>query len=61
MRFFPEGFEYATYLDGAPTSMWEAHEQWEESLAWPIVTVLGFLALRDRHIFLKPNVSKSAA
>ena len=60
MRFFPEGFEYATYLDGAPTSMWEA-QQWEESLAWPIVTVLGFLALRDRHIFLKPNVSKSAA
>ena len=30
-------------------------------LTWPIVTVFGFLALPDRHIFLKPNVTKIAA
>ena len=28
---------------------------------WPIVTVFGFLATPDRHIFLKPNVTKIAA
>jgi hypothetical protein len=30
-------------------------------LTWPIVTVFGFLARPDRHIFLKPNVTKIAA
>lgn len=30
-------------------------------LTWPIVTVFGFLATPDRHIFLKPNVTKVAA
>jgi hypothetical protein len=30
-------------------------------LTWPIVTVFGFLALPERHIFLKPNVTKIAA
>jgi hypothetical protein len=30
-------------------------------LTWPIVTVFGFLATPDRHIFLKPNVTKIAA
>ena len=28
---------------------------------WPIVTVFGFLAQPERHIFLKPNVTKVAA
>jgi hypothetical protein len=28
---------------------------------WPIVTVFGFLAQPDRHIFLKPNVTRRAA
>ena len=30
-------------------------------LTWPIVTVFGFLARPDRHIFLKPTVTKIAA
>lgn len=30
-------------------------------LTWPIVTVFGFLATPERHIFLKPNVTKIAA
>ena len=30
-------------------------------LTWPIVTVIGFLAQPDRHIFLKPNVTRAAA
>jgi hypothetical protein len=30
-------------------------------LTWPIVTVFGFLAQPDEHIFLKPNVTRVAA
>jgi hypothetical protein len=30
-------------------------------LTWPVVTVFGFLALPETHIFLKPNVSRAAA
>ena len=30
-------------------------------LTWPIVTVFGFIAHPDRHIFLKPNVTRVAA
>jgi hypothetical protein len=30
-------------------------------LTWPLVTVFGFIAQPDRHIFLKPNVTKTAA
>ena len=30
-------------------------------LTWPIVTVFGFLAAPERHIFLKPNVTRIAA
>ena len=30
-------------------------------LTWPIVTVFGFLAVPERHIFLKPNVTRIAA
>jgi hypothetical protein len=30
-------------------------------LTWPLVTVFGFIAQPDRHIFLKPNVTKIAA
>lgn len=28
---------------------------------WPVVTVFGFIALPDEHIFLKPNVTRAAA
>lgn len=30
-------------------------------LTWPLVTVFGFLALPDRHFFLKPTVTRAAA
>jgi hypothetical protein len=30
-------------------------------LTWPLVTVFGFIAQPDRHIFLKPNVTRRAA
>jgi hypothetical protein len=28
---------------------------------WPVVTVFGFLALPEHHVFLKPNVTREAA
>lgn len=30
-------------------------------LTWPVLTVFGFIAQPDRHIFLKPNVTRVAA
>jgi len=30
-------------------------------LTWPLVTVFGFIAQPDTHIFLKPNVTRAAA
>src|SRR5437762_886728 len=30
-------------------------------LTWPLVTIWGFIAQPDRHLFLKPNVTKIAA
>jgi hypothetical protein len=30
-------------------------------LTWPLVTVFGFIAVPDEHIFLKPNVTRAAA
>ena len=30
-------------------------------LTWPVTTVIGFIAQPDRHIFLKPNVTRAAA
>jgi hypothetical protein len=30
-------------------------------LTWPLVTVFGFIAAPERHIFLKPNVTRVAA
>ena len=30
-------------------------------LTWPIVTVFAFIAQPDRHVFLKPNVTRAAA
>ena len=30
-------------------------------LTWPVVTVFGFIAQPDRHVFLKPNVTRTAA
>jgi hypothetical protein len=30
-------------------------------LTWPVATVFGFVARPDRHVFLKPNVTRRAA
>jgi hypothetical protein len=30
-------------------------------LTWPVLTVFGFIAQPDRHMFLKPNVTRAAA
>ena len=30
-------------------------------LTWPVVTVFGFIAQPERHMFLKPNVTRRAA
>jgi hypothetical protein len=30
-------------------------------LTWPVVTVFGFIAQPERHVFLKPNVTRLAA
>jgi hypothetical protein len=30
-------------------------------LTWPVVTVFGFIARPDKHMFLKPNVTRNAA
>jgi hypothetical protein len=30
-------------------------------LTWPVLTVFGFIAQPDRHMFLKPNVTRTAA
>jgi hypothetical protein len=68
-RRFAEGL-YA-WLHG-PGSMESRFDAWCDAIAglprrqtrvltWPVVTVFGFLAQPDRHIFLKPNVTRLAA
>ncbi|HEX8922708.1 MAG TPA: hypothetical protein VF766_14630 [Pyrinomonadaceae bacterium] len=68
-RAFAEGL-YA-FLHGAG-SLERKFERWCETVAslprkqtrvltWPLVTVFGFLAQPETHIFLKPNVSRTAA
>jgi hypothetical protein len=59
------------YLHG-PGELQPRLERWVEALGrlprrqtrvvtWPLVTVFGFLAQPDTHIFLKPNVTRIAA
>jgi hypothetical protein len=59
------------YLYG-PGSIEHKFERWIETidalprrqtrvLTWPLVTVFGFIALPETHIFLKPNVTRLAA
>ncbi len=68
-RLFAEGlYEFLHGRGGAARRF----ERWVETvdalprrqtrvLTWPLVTVFGFIAQPDRHIFLKPNVTRSAA
>lgn len=59
------------WLHGSATSS-QAFEAWVQTVAtlprrqtrvltWPLVTVFGFLAQPEQHIFLKPNVTRTAA
>jgi hypothetical protein len=68
-RLFAEGlYEFLHGGGGAARKF----ERWVETidalprkqtrvLTWPLVTVFGFIAQPDRHIFLKPNVTRLAA
>jgi hypothetical protein len=68
-RLFSEGlfaFLYGSGGDERRFENWcvtvaELPRRQTRVLTWPIVTVFGFLAQPDRHIFLKPNVTKIAA
>jgi hypothetical protein len=69
-RLFAEGlYEFLHGAGGAPQRKFE---RWVEAVAalprkqtrvltWPLVTVFGFIAQPDRHIFLKPNTTRAAA
>jgi hypothetical protein len=68
-RAFAEGLYEFLHGAGSPERKFE---RWCETvgalprkqtrvLTWPLVTVFGFLALPDTHIFLKPNVTRIAA
>lgn len=68
-RAFSEGLYDFIYGAG---SLERKFERWCETVAalprkqtrvltWPVVTVFGFIAQPDAHIFLKPNVTRTAA
>jgi hypothetical protein len=68
-RLFAEGLY--EFLHGAG-DLERKFERWVEVVAalprkqtrvltWPLVTVFGFIAQPDTHIFLKPNVTRTAA
>jgi hypothetical protein len=68
-RLFAEGlYEFLHGAGGAARKF----ERWVETvdalprkqtrvLTWPLVTVFGFIAQPETHIFLKPNVTRIAA
>src|SRR5205085_7698 len=69
MRTFAEGLY--EFLHGA-SSVERRFGRWVEAVAglprrqtrvltWPLVTVFGFIAQPDTHIFLKPTVTRTAA
>ena len=68
-RAFAEGLYDFLYGPGAPQRRFE---RWCEAvgslprrqtrvLTWPVVTVFGFFALPDEHIYLKPTATRKAA
>jgi hypothetical protein len=68
-RAFAEGLDALLHGPGDVRSRFDA---WVDAVAalprrqtrvltWPLVTVFGFLAQPDTHIFLKPNVTRAAA
>ena len=68
-RLFADGLD--DFLHGAGSGQ-QRFERWcavvgrlprrqTRVLTWPVVTVFGFIAQPGRHIFLKPNVTRTAA
>jgi hypothetical protein len=68
-RIFAEGLYAFLHRAGEPQKKFE---NWRDAVAslprkqtrvltWPLVTVFGFIAQPDRHVFLKPMVTKIAA
>ena len=68
-RAFSEGlygFLYGSGSDEARFGRWLDNvaalpRRQTRVLTWPLVTVFGFIAQPDRHMFLKPNVTRRAA
>ena len=68
-RTFAEGLYEFLHGAGSPERKFNAWVGAVDSLprrqtrvlTWPLVTVFGFIALPDEHIFLKPNVTRAAA
>ena len=68
-RRFAEGlyaFLYGPGDDGARFEQWCEHvaalpRRQTRVLTWPLLTVFGFIAEPEQHIFLKPNVTRLAA
>ena len=59
-------FLYGAGNDEARFNMWsevvgKLPRQQTRVLTWPVLTVFGFIAQPDRHMFLKPNVTREAA
>ena len=68
-RLFTEALYDFLYDDGAAKARFD---RWRDAvselprrqtrvLTWPLLTVFGFIAQPDRHMFLKPNVTRRAA
>ena len=68
-RIFVEGLYDWLYGAGTPQLRFERWcdvvarlpRRQTRVLTWPIVTVFGFIAEPEKHIFLKPNVTRTAA
>jgi hypothetical protein len=68
-RQFAEGLYAYLYRDGDDErkfARWcaavaELPRRQTRVLTWPVLTVFPFIALPDRHVFLKPNVTRLAA
>ena len=59
--FLHGGSSIATRFDRWCAVVGTLPRQQTRVLTWPIVTVFGFIAQPDRHLFLKPNVTRVAA
>lgn len=68
-QLFAEGLYHFLHGAGSPQQRFsrgcavvgELPRRQTRVLTWPVVTVFGFIAQPDRHIFLKPDVTRAAA